>query len=264
MLPTAIKQAGTIGKNLKYFHRFRDLDAVLIDSSRENEGLIVSNEHATLPPREGVSLLKVWLDNWRPYGIYNYVSRSPLTPKEPGLALILSGPIVGCPMSGEYDSSSTSIPIMLELDRETQLTITYKNIFHGKEKSTTFFVPARRPYVHVIGPLEYENRYSVSFDQGLRKPMSFVLSSHISPNESNVVILHCDRDVTEKSFCSDFMYDVVKRNKVSALHVVIAPKSMQKAVTLVVFNCNPVSHVSFTHFYASYLRVCPLRFLSVE
>lgn len=207
-----IVQKGEIG-GLRYFHRFRDLDNVLIDSSRESE-TFSDNVDAKLPGMQGLSQLRVWLDNWKSYGYYNYVYKSPLAEIEAGLSLVLSGPIVGVPYSLPSASTFCHIPMMIELDRDTSLTILWRNIFKGSDDSKEISVPGRVPFVFTIGPLEYENRYVVKLDIGLRKPIDFVFNTHVSENESNVIVLHCDRDVTDKSFCSDFMYDVVKRNKV--------------------------------------------------
>ena len=56
-------------------------------------------------------------------------------------------------------------------------------------------VPPKEPYVFQIGPLDVENRYSVKFDSGLRQEVELTINTHISPDESNVVFLHCDRYV---------------------------------------------------------------------
>jgi hypothetical protein len=55
----------------------------------------------------------------------------------------------------------------------------------------------------------------VDITGGMREPVSLTLNTHSAPGQTNVLVLNCDRgSVADKPFSSDFVYDIVRRNKV--------------------------------------------------
>ena len=146
---TDIQRSGTFG-GCRYFHRFQDLDSIIIDSSRENSSYNPS-EHGNIPNIEGISLLRVWMDTWKSVGEFSYVSKSPLLSLEQrGAAVILAGPVVGTPISvpptnseTQTSSSYTSsvyVPIMIEVDRGTILNVVIRNLFQGETTTMAYMV----------------------------------------------------------------------------------------------------------------------------
>ena len=144
---TDIQRNGTFG-GCRYFHRFKDLDNIVIDSSRESSSDAPS-DHGNVPNAEGISLLRVWMDTWKSVGEFTYVSQSPLlTLEQKGAAILLAGPVVGTPISapkpdasvdGSY-ASSLYIPVMLELDRNCVLNVVTRNLFQGKATTMAYMV----------------------------------------------------------------------------------------------------------------------------
>ena len=144
---TDIQRSGSFG-GCRYFHRFKDLDKITIDSSREITS-VAPTDHSNMPDTEGISILRVWMDTWKSIGEYTYVSQSPkLTLEQKGAAIILAGPVVGTPIaapqaantSTEKYASSVYIPVMIELDRGTILNVVTRNLFQGKTFTMAYMV----------------------------------------------------------------------------------------------------------------------------
>ena len=72
---TDIQRNGTFG-GCRYYHRFKDLDNIIIDPSRESSSNAPADTGNT-PNLEGISLLRVWMDTWKSVGEFTYVSQSP-------------------------------------------------------------------------------------------------------------------------------------------------------------------------------------------
>lgn len=204
--------AGTIGRMMKYTHIFDDLDLFTIDSSRDTKQVTVETDTYHMQNLEGFALLKFWQDNWKATASSHYISTPPFASMEDGNANLLVGPVVGLPLPGEDDQ--IYLPVLLELDRNASLTFTCRNIFEGRDRTWIEVFHANYPRVIKIGPLSKENRYIFRIISGIRSTTSLSLSTHTSSTDTNVIILNCDRVENENKISSDFVYDIVKRNRI--------------------------------------------------
>lgn len=114
-----------------------------------------------------------------------------------GAALEKSGDDLDEPKSDTFNGRKhrkVVLPVMIELDHEATVLVTIVGLFDGSRKVLTFEkVPARRPYVLEIGPLSVEDRYRVILTGIKPSPFnSFSLSTHVSSNETNVVVVNCE------------------------------------------------------------------------
>ena len=142
---TDIQRNGTFG-GCRYYHRFKDLDNIIIDPSRESSSNAPADTGNT-PNLEGISLLRVWMDTWKSVGEFTYVSQSPtLTLEQKGAAVLLAGPVVGTPISVQSTNDPTNpttrmyVPVMVELDRGTVLNVVTRNLFQGKSTTMAYMV----------------------------------------------------------------------------------------------------------------------------
>ena len=211
--PENIKLAGTIG-GMKYAHTFSNLDDFMIDSSRETR--LFNQSHSKLNDSAsgssgGISHLLIWQDNWKATSAWKYTNQYPNVELPSGPALVLAGPYIGVPMD---NMGSVYVPILIEIDRASVITVKARSIFQSFDRSWSFPVKARTPFVLKLGPFDLENRYILNFTSGLRNPLELLISTHTSSNETIYVILNADKNVNEVSYSSDFLIDIIKRNRV--------------------------------------------------
>ena len=125
---------------------------------------------------------------------------------------------VGAPITTKIFSGVSDVihvPVLIELDRPTVITLTSRNVFSGVERSWTYPVLAKRPFVFKVGPCELMSRYVVTFVAGIRNPdeATFTISTHIHMNETNVIVMN-GTPVLNSPVCSEFVYDITKRNRI--------------------------------------------------
>jgi hypothetical protein len=192
-----------------------NLDDVLLDSSRDNTDLAVSNNTASPDQCKGISVFRFWQDNWKAVGRWNLISKLPIIPSF-GNAIILAGPVIGAPTV--FRTKFIYVPVMVEVDRPTEISVIARNIFESTSVSIKKNLRARTAEIIEIGPflLEnfYDSRYFVRIIDGLRSPIELIFSAHKSNNEFNFIVTNCDKNSKENSPSSDFIYDISRRNKI--------------------------------------------------
>jgi hypothetical protein len=110
--PADMLTQGKIG-GARYSHRLRDLDNILIDSTRNvtptppaqvpirsgDGGAGSSGQQSVttsfLDGASGVAKLRIWFDSWKALGSYAFDCRAPSICPEPGDAVLLVGPVLG-------------------------------------------------------------------------------------------------------------------------------------------------------------------------
>lgn len=213
-------------KQMKYFHRFHGMDNFRVDSSRLGtsrlSGAYDEFDPALNGPRSGFGLLRVWFDSWKAIGDWSLCHSFPGCLQEGFSSVLTLGPVIGMPYrvfssaSRRLTSMSQEqvmVPIMIEVDRATEVIIEVVNIFSCS--AFTISSGMLRPYepkVMQIGPLDIDSRYNCRFIKGVMyaDDHKFVLqtSSHIE--DTNVAVINVDlKEGT--THCSDFIFDLVNR-----------------------------------------------------
>jgi hypothetical protein len=214
-VPLNVKIDGRL-TGMRYRHRLNNLDEVMLDSSRANTDLAVSSNLIRPEQYQGISVLRFWQDNWKGIGRWNLIDNLPIIPVTFGNAILLAGPVIGPPLT--FRTNFIYIPIMVEADRPTEITVIARNIFESSTIRITKSLRARTAEVLEVGPFImkdfWESRYYIRIIDGLRSPIELIVSAHKSDNEFNVVVLNCDKNAKEKFPSSDFIYDVSQRSKI--------------------------------------------------
>ncbi len=227
---------GRLGKRLRYLHKFTELDHLFINPDRDSFGTNSQDKNRDLLDVQIQSVLKpsfaslnFTFDTWRALGVFKVYDDSPrshpLTIEQDDSARLLMGPILGPPrlyMLEQINASDGSVfsdnvfevGIMLETDRDTEITFEVRHSLRGDVHTFKFDVRGRKPFVCRIGPLEPNARFDAKIVKGLRETAClsspFVLSTLVNESESNVVMLNCEFP-KEQLPKADFPKDVLKR-----------------------------------------------------
>jgi hypothetical protein len=209
-------------KSLQYFHRFFGLDSCLLDPTREGSprtsAIYGINDATNYGPTMGFGLLRVWFDSWKA-NVFWSLCRYDRNCYPPGPAVLTVGPIIGLPSymkSASGESTKIEVPILIELDRASDITIELVECFTGVSKVVNVsVVQARIPKVVLLGNLNAETRYNCYFRDGILNPSEhyFVIQTFTNMDESNVAILNTEID-PEQPYCSDFIFDLCRRTAV--------------------------------------------------
>lgn len=193
----------------------------------------ISNEMLDQVYYCGFAKLKIFLDNWNPVNLWaNETLAEGDKPKvsltRPKIdsssdAILTLGPVIGVPyrisiedqnatglqedskkvaqdVDGENEEKDTTktlvnVPVLLEVDRITSMTILVTGVVNGEKlEITAQNVKANIPIVINIGPLEKDERYLVQILTGVKpSPYNdFVISSHIHWDETNIIVLNAE------------------------------------------------------------------------
>lgn len=209
-------------KSVQYFHRFTGLDMCTLDSTRIGAPRTASiygvNDSSNYGSAFGFGLLRVWFDSWKAQGSLS-LCRHDRANHPSGPAVLTVGPVIGVPSymkTASGESSKIEVPILIEVDRVTDITIELIECFTGVSKIVIFgAVQPRVPKIILLGNLNAETRYNCYFRGGILNPAEhfFVIQTSLNVDETNVAILNMEID-PEQAYCSDFMLDLCRRTAV--------------------------------------------------
>ncbi|RYG98012.1 hypothetical protein EON65_52000, partial [archaeon] len=100
---------------------------------------------------------------------------------------------VECEMRIALSKKEVYVPVLIETDNDTPLTITINGLFNKYNKTIQIDnIPGRKPFVFTLGPLGVEDRYHVILS-GLRSSPfnSFYVTTHVHLHETNVAVINC-------------------------------------------------------------------------
>lgn len=176
----------------------------------------------------GFAQLKILLDAWNPTSIWTNCSilddASKVRDNE---AIILVGPIIGVPyfVADTQDNSEgmnlsnttknmVKIPVLLELDRPSVVEIYIVPLFSKKSSKMKLTLQAMQATVITIGPLELQDRYTISMVSGVKSSVysEFIINTHYDEHENNIVVLNCDlSQQLQQAPASVLLIDVFRR-----------------------------------------------------
>lgn len=225
---------GKIG-SFRYTHVL-EAENMVVDSSRDGPSLAMTSsaENLSSDPRPGFGVMRIWFDTWKSNGSWKMISETQGAQKPPGNAVLTLGPVLGVPyLVQSGDKEAFMLPILLEADRKTRITIAAQSAFTSEIGSWNFDLKARRPIVCVIGPLDVESRYNADIVSGIKaeRGSSFSISTHLNWAEANIAVINSD-PVSDSTPCSELVKDLVKRCKVpfsgitAVVNVNIQPHTM--------------------------------------
>jgi hypothetical protein len=179
----------------------------------------------------GFAKLKIFLDNWNPVNLWANETlaegdKPMVSLTRPKIdtstdAILTLGPIIGVPYriakeheevvkpqdeksirgqdegneANESKKVLVNVPVMLEVDRITSMTILVTGVVNGEKLEIhAQNVKANLPIILEIGPLEKDERYLVQILTGIKpSPYNdFVISTHLHWDETNIVILNAE------------------------------------------------------------------------
>jgi hypothetical protein len=214
---------GKIG-TVRYVHRFKNQDNVIVDSARDSllPELGLDEQFIRQCCSPNYATLRFWFDSWKPSGLWS-VTPTEAVEKDKGDACMVLGPVLGAPYLIKVEAKTSEaglggqqmmvVPLLLEVDRHSIITIEATHIFRGDVLSWTVEMEANIPRILVIGPLELECRYIVNFT-GITaaSQYGFSLNTFINWSEANLAVLNCAPSTTTP--CSDFIRDLVQHGSV--------------------------------------------------
>lgn len=187
---------------IRYVHHVVGQDSVLIDSTfNGNGGKFAASVQKGISPmisRNGeFGILRFWFDSWQPIGnwMISVVSASGGEVIR-GDAVIITGPIIGAPVviTSEDGTSSMMATVLIEVDRNTSITLCCTDVITLKATSVTKTFLPKIPSVLTVGPLNLHTRYNCVFTSGVQNSYlyNFVIHTSMSKEESNAAIINCE------------------------------------------------------------------------
>jgi hypothetical protein len=211
--------AGKLG-GMRFIHRVCGLDVVVLDSSRSGNGGRYSGSMTPWhQPGDAVyGLMRYWFDSWKAIGTCNFYPIHPTGPPESPVgeeAVLLVGPIIGAPYlrSSGDGGSKMMVPILLEVDRDVQMTMIATELFSGKQMTLSLKLVRMKPTLIRIGPLHLDSRYTMEFIEGIQNShaFKFVLQTTHNWTDTNIVLLNAAPQVDPSKNSSEFVRDIIRR-----------------------------------------------------
>ena len=218
--PTNFTHSGRLG-GIKYIHRIHGLDAITLDSSRLGGGGRYTGEQTPWQKENcgAYGLVRFWFDSWMAIGSANLLpihSSGPIDRKTTTDALVVVGPIVGCPyITITKDGNRMMIPVLIEVDRDINISMIATDLFSGKQLTRSMHLEKNVPLVIRVGPLRTDSRYTLDFSQGIQNSHAsrLVLNTYLNWDETNMALLNAETYGAEdpSNNSSDYVHDLIKR-----------------------------------------------------